>query len=329
MSSLSPRLAIENRRFPLDSYLYHESIGVVLVGIPKVGCSTVKRWLIAMTDPAALLDPGLAVHKHSLEALALSRLSAPQAEEVLATRPIVAFVRQPLQRLRSAFVEKIVRPAPEDLFPPSVELLADWRSTHAALAEDGTDRRITFREFVEHIAAVPGEHLDPHWRPQADFLVPGPRTVLPLERLSESLDALARRLGRPDVYARPSNVTRKEPSRSGCLADVPAGVLHRADQRPPLSELADSALIARAMTALAADARLYRQALLTPNPWRAAAVSERYRIDADPPALPTEAPSRRPRLDLHAPTEHQPRIAAHAQGLPDPANAPRDHPLEH
>lgn len=134
MSTLSPRQARENERFPFDALLYHESVGSIFTAIPKSGCSSIKRWFIALTNPAALHDPALDVHKYAAAHFALSRMPRAEADLLLRGHPVIGVVRAPLDRLRAAFVDKFVRPRAEELMPAAQELIADAQSINQSIA---------------------------------------------------------------------------------------------------------------------------------------------------------------------------------------------------
>lgn len=262
MSMLTARQARENAKFPFDAFLYHERIGIVIAAIPKCGCSTIKRWLIALTDAGALADPALDVHRHAARTLALTRLPREQAESILATKPMLAVVRDPAERLRSAFIDKFVRPGPGELMPAARELIEDCRQHDArTLGRSDGAYSITFRQFVGYVGHADPDHLDAHWRPQSAFLR-GRRvgTLIPLETLSTHLDSLAASLGRSDVRAHPESVTRKEPAALERLADVPASELHARNLRPPLAQLADADVLTMIRERFTDDEALFARA---------------------------------------------------------------------
>lgn len=236
MASLyNPRLERDNAMFPFDVLLHVERWPIVWLAIPKSGCSTIKRWMIAHTDPVAAKDPSLDVHRFAHERLALHRLSASD-RGALARLPIVTFVRPPADRLRSAFVEKFVRPDPSSLFEPACELLNALGLSR--------ERGVTFREFVRHVVSTEPMQLDSHWRPQVAFLSAAkPTLILQITDMTPVLRSLSD--GEAVLAAsEPTNVTRKEALRSGCVADVPSAELHGLNLRPVPEDFFDDALCA-------------------------------------------------------------------------------------
>lgn len=278
MSTLSTRQAEQNLAFPLDYYLYHEAVGVVIIAVPKVGCSTVKRWFMRNAGADPRLDP----HKHAYEHLALARRSPAEASSILESRRVLMPVRDPAERLRSAFVDKFIWPKTEDLFEPARDIIEDLHrargveivhnAVHAATfggelvpvpacsAVDYT-LRPSFRTFAEYICAAENEHLDAHWRAQSCFIV-GHRidAFVPLDALSDTLSRISETLGVQIPTPEAENVTRKEPASRGLLADVPAIELHQQDLFPLLDELADQALQQRIRSRFRDDVLLVQHA---------------------------------------------------------------------
>ncbi len=278
MSTLSVRQAEQNLAFPLDDFLYHESVGVVIVAIPKVGCSTIKRWYMRHVGVDLAADP----HKYAYEHLALSRRTPCEAARILESRRVIAPVRDPAERLRSAFVDKFVWPKTADLFEPARDIIEDMHRAsgvevvhdavvHATLGDvqvpipvsSAVDysRRPSFHQFVEYVCDAQEDHLDSHWRPQHAFIRDRRVDVLvPIDALSATLAGVSRALGAPVPALEPENVTRKEPAARGLLADVPAGELHERDLFPLLAELTDDALMERIRTRFADDLALLDRA---------------------------------------------------------------------
>lgn len=261
MSTLSTRQAEQNLAFPLDDYLYHEAVGVVIVAVPKVGCSTIKRWFMRHAEA----DPRLDAHKYAFEHLALARRPASEAQHILESRRVLMPVRDPADRLRSAFVDKFIRPKAEDLFEPAREIIEDLQrakgvhvvhdAEHVAMlgefqvripicsAVDYT-RGPSFREFVDYVCDADPSHLDAHWRAQSAFIGENRIDALvPLEHLSEHLQQLSKAIGAPEFQPAAENVTRKEPVLHAHLADTPAGELHTLDLFPTLEQITDEPLL--------------------------------------------------------------------------------------
>lgn len=267
------RLQLENRVFPHDHVLFDDRVGFAIATIPKVGCTVIKRWYAKLVHPE-LDAESIDIHKYCLERLMLSARSRESADATLRDVPIIAFVRDPADRLRSAFVEKIVRPSPTDPFEPAAEMLLErWRAERsdehniettqepltASDAADALRRGISFREFVHLVCNSPVECLDPHWRPQIAFVRPFALSACyPLSALSAVLDKLGRTRGQFNRPVPVANVTRKERSSLDSLSDTASGVLHLQDLRPPTDQLVDEEIRACIETRLRDDVQLHQ-----------------------------------------------------------------------
>ncbi|MBY0312519.1 MAG: sulfotransferase family protein [Phycisphaerales bacterium] len=232
--STSARLAVDNSRFPWEFLLHHPELDVILLATPKVGCSTIKRWMIARFAPNAESEPGFDIHRFAHTHFGMHRFEQHARDQVLAQRPVVAFVRSPAERLRSAFIDKFVRPAPDQLFEAAIDVLA-------ALGRSPNEG-LSFKEFVRHVVSADPMTLDAHWRPQSTFLLATrPAVVRPIEQLSDFLRSLA---PGADLPTEPMNITRKEPNGEASSADARSTDLHGRDLRPVLADLIDEAVIA-------------------------------------------------------------------------------------
>lgn len=128
----------------------------VLTWIPKNGCTMLKYSVLVQSgrqwDPDGPVSFVAYVHGTTLE--------PATAEQIAGAERRVVVLRDPHQRLASAFFNKIVERKP-----------ALWR-LHATFNIDWP--RLTFRRFVELLGT--GEtamHLDQHWAPQWRCLIPG------------------------------------------------------------------------------------------------------------------------------------------------------------
>jgi hypothetical protein len=76
-------------------------------------------------------------------------------------------LRNPMNRMVSAYLDKFVKPHP-DLDRKYADFAGAARAT--AGEAGSSDRSISFREFVAYSATLQREDLDPHWRPQSDYV---------------------------------------------------------------------------------------------------------------------------------------------------------------
>jgi hypothetical protein len=134
--------------------LYFPEYKLRYVRIPKNACSTVINSLGHSEIQGR--------HPHQFSGI------FEQAIEESNEWPCIVVLRDPYERVISAYLNKFTNILPEELF--AHELLDYiWR------AQRGRQRptwqsSVTFREFVTHICSFPDEQLDKHWRSQSSFL---------------------------------------------------------------------------------------------------------------------------------------------------------------
>ncbi|HVV38615.1 MAG TPA: sulfotransferase family protein [Acidimicrobiales bacterium] len=146
-----------------DTWDYHSRASLkhryLTVATPKVGCTTIKRTLHALEGlPPA--DPWWAVHDEG-EELRLEHYSAAEQQQLLTSRDITrfAFVRNPYDRLLSAWKSKILRH--DSSYVP---LAAEIR----AACGYPDDTVVAFGDFVRYVTTH--EHPDAHWERQVVIL---------------------------------------------------------------------------------------------------------------------------------------------------------------
>lgn len=253
MSTLTSRQASENAVFPFGDYLVAPSRRLVFAAIPKSGCSDLKHWFISLVEPEKLQDPSFRLHAHCRATHTLAQHPPERREVLLRESFTLAFVREPLSRVVSAYVEKFVRPSLRELFEPAREVIAQ-------IAQGQSDG-ITFREFVRFLDEASDDHLDSHWRPQAAFLKCVRIDLLGrMEALPAMLETLGSELGMPARPATRRNATGYTAARGELFADVPSSHLHEKGILPPASDLYDEALREMVASRFQTDVMLYEAA---------------------------------------------------------------------
>lgn len=261
-AEITPRQKVENYHFPADAHLLDPASGLLYCAIPKVGCSTGKRWFLSIAEPGILDGPSPPdIHSRCRERWALA-LIEDRAERARGSLGGLAFaaVRHPLDRIASAYTEKFAAVYRRDLFLPANELAARVEAARA----DGTTG-VSFAEFVEHLTAAPDEALDSHWRPQASFLrLRNDYLIAPIERLTDTLGLIGESLGHGPVGPDSVNLT---PYSEDPAADPPEVLskrsstdLYAADIRPRAAGLYTDRLRDLVLARFAADVDLYRRA---------------------------------------------------------------------
>lgn len=159
--------------------------GFIYLNNQKVGCSTIKGSLWKVIDGIGPTREKGGVH--NLESSPFN--NRPREPEAARTAYVFTFVRNPFQRLVSAYLNKIV--TQED---------STW-SDFATRFNVPTDQTISFDGFVELLSGIPPEAFDPHWRrQQMNTLYPfvKPNLTGDLEQLNQLLPkVLTRVFGRP------------------------------------------------------------------------------------------------------------------------------------
>ena len=278
--AVSPRMAIENESFPLASYLALMDFRLVICAIPKVGCSTIKRWVVQNLNPDALVGEGASVdiHKVCRDRYSLVALNAIDPDAVLDESLCCTFIRDPLTRLASAFVDKFCGPRVDEMTEGAIELIEDvHRRRGVDVTHDTTlrcvggtievpacsrvnyVRGVTFREFVEHVCESEDSAMDLHWRPQVSFLAGRSfDLVARVENLTPCLQVISRQFGlaEPEKHRENPTLYTDDLVEMG-FADMHCGDMRRHWVRPRAQRLFTAELRERVLERFAADADLY------------------------------------------------------------------------
>jgi hypothetical protein len=130
-------------------------LGIVYVKNPKAGCSTVLLWLDRMHTGEHDFSPG---NVHTDNRLPDPRdVGRRRVSQMLSGEGYrFTFVRDPLRRFQSAYVDKLVNSK-------------RWRTQiqEALGQEPDEERAVSLDDFVAGIEAQDAKsEMDPHWRPQ-------------------------------------------------------------------------------------------------------------------------------------------------------------------
>jgi hypothetical protein len=176
---LFPRLVQQALRVNLDH-------GVIYLNNPKAGCSTVKTGLWLALQGRAPPPGSPLVHKTDNSPLSKALNDADAARRAF----VFTFVRNPLQRLVSAYLDKLV--ARRDT------IWTEFATRHGA----DPVRAPSFDGFVEVLSGVAPEEQNPHWRAQhLNILYPfvRPNLLADLGALRRELPAVLRRVSTRQV----------------------------------------------------------------------------------------------------------------------------------
>ena len=199
------------KRPPLQQVMMLDDIKVMYLPIGKNACSSTKRAMALLGGLS--LDQSEDIHRtlddQNTGLIFANRDDDDIREALLETDWMrFAIIRDPLERLVSAYVEKFV----VNRLSRDVRITCDpvlMRTLKLGwLREQDYERGISFRVFANDIMAHPPNLLDPHWRPQSQLMKDYPSTHIyhidDLDILSRDLEA---HIGRPVQIPR-SNVSR-------------------------------------------------------------------------------------------------------------------------
>ncbi|NXJ10442.1 CHST9 sulfotransferase, partial [Odontophorus gujanensis] len=171
--------------------------------VPKVGCSNWKRTIF-------ILQEGLSVeaseieHDHIHQTSLIKRLSAypPDIqEEFLSNYTKVMFTRHPLERLVSAYRDKLLHSEPYYSTTLANQIKTMFRK------KQNSSGKVSFQEFVSFVTAKPPNTLDIHWKPM--FLLCDPCNVHydilgKYETLGLDSEQVLKAIGAPESLQYPS-----------------------------------------------------------------------------------------------------------------------------
>lgn len=242
---LAPDRPAIRARWPFSTYLVNHRYGFIYCPISKVACSTLKSWFLETTG----CEYGSASWPERLH-LYLNERSMTDMEDLNKGYFRFVFVRNPWSRLVSGYVQKFLGRWDVEESPsrPIVEAIYRARGQHP-----DHEQSITFREFVDYIAAQEPMQLDEHWRPQHLFL--GGLTfdfVGRLERLQADFDFIVSKLGIPHRRLFSLNRTDYGETLIDCVSDWPGYQLRQLTRYPDYRQFYTKDLIIKV-------AEVYRQ----------------------------------------------------------------------
>ncbi|XP_036592581.1 carbohydrate sulfotransferase 8-like [Trichosurus vulpecula] len=133
--------------------------------VPKAGCSNWRRVLLLLAldlsdwDPAEV-EAGALHHTNLLQRL--SSFQAPECDVVLRNYTSMLVTRHPLERLVSAYRDKLLHSEPY-----YKQVAARVRTRVRGSRDPKSQRNLTFPEFVTFVLRQPPAKLDVHWKPMS------------------------------------------------------------------------------------------------------------------------------------------------------------------
>ncbi|NWH62295.1 CHST9 sulfotransferase, partial [Geococcyx californianus] len=129
--------------------------------VPKVGCSNWKR-TIFLLQADLNAEASEIEHDHIHQTSLIKKLvtySPAKQKEILNNYTKVMFTRHPLERLVSAYRDKLLHSEPFYSITVANEIRAMFRKN-----KNSSDK-VSFQEFVSFITSKPPNALDIHWKP--------------------------------------------------------------------------------------------------------------------------------------------------------------------
>ncbi|NXU16228.1 CHST9 sulfotransferase, partial [Pardalotus punctatus] len=171
--------------------------------VPKVGCSNWKRTIFLLQSDLNVEAPEIEhveIHRTSLIKRLVSYPPASQ-KEFLSNYTKVIFTRHPLERLVSAYRDKLLHSEPFYSITVANKIRAMFRKN------TNSSEKVSFQEFVSFIIANPPHTLDIHWKPM--FLLCDPcdihyDIVGKYETLGLDSEHVLKAIGAPESLQYPS-----------------------------------------------------------------------------------------------------------------------------
>lgn len=190
------------KQFPYRSLLVNERHQFIYCPIPKVACTTMKYWFLDTLDIDFEKHQSTyeTIHEYCLEEFGLHNYKPHKAKRLIDTYFTFAFVRNPFDRLLSAYNSKFVAMyvATETNSAACDVIRYVYERSHDISPD--YDRGISFNEFVWYVVQKKDRELDLHWRPQNSF-VSGLRIdfVGRLESLAADIQIVQDHVGKSSV----------------------------------------------------------------------------------------------------------------------------------
>ena len=186
------------------AYIANHKYKFVYCPIPKVACSSFKRFAVELSDlenkrEVLNLPPKLfhAYVDHSLSFFANYLNRRQEAMALLDNSNYFKFaiVRNPWDRLTSAYLNKFVKPIDiEQSSSPGKQVVEEHYQSHNQAVD--YSRGITFKEFIEYLLTHKNEEIDGHWQPQSMFINQNQFDYLGrIETLGTDFANIAQRIG--------------------------------------------------------------------------------------------------------------------------------------
>ncbi|XP_066468902.1 carbohydrate sulfotransferase 9-like [Tiliqua scincoides] len=181
--------------------------------VPKVGCSNWKRIILLLmlnlSRDASEVDGNIVHRSNHLKKL--SSYPLEQQAELLNSYTKVMFTRHPLERLVSAYRDKLLHSEPYYSGTVANEI------RHLFRRNKTSTEKVTFQEFVSFVVSRQNKYTDIHWKPQ--FALCDPCNIHydilgKYETLEQDAERVLRQIGAPGGLHYPNIKTHSSEKRT-------------------------------------------------------------------------------------------------------------------
>ena len=168
------RLTQTQRKSVFQHLLVNDNYKVIYCYVPKIGCTNWKKVLKVLSERDAW--PGCYPFSFIRDVVPLSTYSKEERLHRLKTYYKFMFVRDPLDRLVSAYLDKFHPNGQDKGFHKhyGTYIVKKYRKPPLSLAEEKETRGndVTFPEFVNYVADTKRYMYNEHWAPYEDLCQP-------------------------------------------------------------------------------------------------------------------------------------------------------------
>lgn len=143
-------------------YYVDDARQLVYIPIPKVACTSIKEAIFGETNTEEHYSEYMGIHS-TLSSRSVNKLHRKQANYYK-----FAFVRNPLARLVSCYLDKVIRPRQHTGHYYFDSRYSRWLLS--SIAGTKISSTMTFANFVQAVSRIPDWVADGHFRSQCHFL---------------------------------------------------------------------------------------------------------------------------------------------------------------
>lgn len=228
------------------AFLVNHKCKYIYCPIPKVGCTSLKLWLLLTSsyqDKKRIVEflHTREFHEEIHRVFSLEKYDNREIKKLLEDPEYFKFcvVRNPWERLASAYIDKFVRARRYEDFVQ--EVIVQIKGVDGSR---GASQGISFAEFVDYVCEETDDRLNVHWRPQYCFMGDVEFDFIGrLEEMDAVYEVLVERTGVQVDIPSYNRIERKPVMEEISLSDMPAGEIRRLGYFPDYRNLYSNTLI--------------------------------------------------------------------------------------